>query len=216
HSLPPGHGDLCSNEVRTSFLGGATGTPMHSSPPPHPPARPTPHERTLTVPAIIADLGDNAAKRFLEFFTANILNRNTRAAYAQAVNQFLRWCDVEGFPLKAVEPVLVAAYIEQLRQRKDNPLSDPSVKQHLAAIRMFFDWMVTGQVFPNNPAASVRGPKHVVKKGKTPVLSAPDARKLLDSIPTKIGPNPAEGEDDNRPPDVTGLRDRALIAVMTF
>ena len=189
---------------------------MDSSPPPHLPARPTPHERTLTVPAIIADLGDNATKRFLEFFTANIRNRNTRAAYAQAVGQFLRWCDANHVGLTAIEPIHVAAYVEERRQRKENPLSDPSVKQHLAAIRMLFDWLVTGQVIPSNAAASVRGPKHVVKKGKTPVLSTEYARKLLDSIPTKIGPNPAEGQKDKRPPDVIGLRDRALIAVMTF
>ena len=183
---------------------------------PNLPATPTPHERTLTVPAIIAGLGDNAAKRFLEFFTANIRNRNTRAAYAQAVRQFLCWCEFRHVGLKAVEPIHVAAYVEQLRQRHEKPLSDPSIKQHLAAIRMLFDWLVTGQVIPVNPAASVRGPKHIVKKGKTPVLSAEDARKLLDSVPTKIGPEPREGEIDARPPDVIGLRDRALLAVMTF
>jgi hypothetical protein len=47
---------------------------------------------------------------------------------------------------------------------------------------MLFDWLVTGQVVPFNPASSVRGPKHVVKRGKTPVLSAEVARKLLNSI----------------------------------
>ncbi len=80
----------------------------------------------------------------------------------------------------------------------------------------FADWLVVGQVIPQSPAASVHGPKHVVKKGKTPVLSAVDARKLLDSIPDKIGPEPEEGQDDKRPPDLVGLRDRALIATMAF
>jgi hypothetical protein len=37
------------------------------------------------VPSIVAELGEEAAKRFVEFFTANIGNKNTRAAYAQAV-----------------------------------------------------------------------------------------------------------------------------------
>ncbi len=104
----------------------------------------------------------------------------------------------------------VAAYIES------HPGSAPTVKQHLAAIRMLFDWLVTGQVVPFNPAASVRGPKHVVKKGKTPVLSAEDARTLLDSIPLKRGPQPKPGEEDTRPPDLIGLRDRALIGVMVY
>jgi len=170
----------------------------------------------FVVPPIVAGLGGNAARRYLEFFTAHIRNRNTRAAYAQAVNQFLRWCEDNGISLAAVEPVFVAAYVEHLRQREQEPLSDPSVKQHLAAIRMFFDWMATGRVVEGNPAAPVRGPKHVVKKGKTPVLSAEDARKLLDSIPTRVGPDPEPGQEDKRPPDLIGLRDRALIAVMAF
>ena len=169
-----------------------------------------------TVPSIIADLGESAVKRFLEFFAANIRNRNTRAAYAQAVSQLLRWCAANHIALKDIEPVVVAAYVEHLRQREEDPLADPSVKQHLAAIRMFFDWMVIGQIIPGNPAMSVRGPKHVVDKGKTPVLSAADARALLDSIPTKIGPKPEPGQVDTRLPDLIGLRDRALIAIMAF
>ncbi|MGV7243796.1 tyrosine-type recombinase/integrase, partial [Caballeronia sp. M23-90] len=80
-------------------------------------------------------------------------------------------------------------------------LSAPTVKQHLAAIRHLFDWLVVGQVVSHNPAASVRGPSHTTRKGKTPVLDATEARQLLDSI------------------DVTtpiGLRDRALIGLMVF
>jgi integrase len=69
---------------------------------------------------------------------------------------------------------------------------------------------------PANPAASVRGPKHVVKRGKTPVLYPDDARTLLDSIPIKIGPEPKPGEEDNRPTDLIGLRDRAMIGVMCY
>src|SRR4051795_8892214 len=84
------------------------------------------------VPALIAEAGDQAARRFFEFFTANIPNPNTRAAYAQAVAQFLRWAEGRGLPLPPIEPIAVAAYIEQLRAR----LAPPSVKQHLAAIRM--------------------------------------------------------------------------------
>jgi site-specific recombinase XerD len=159
------------------------------------------------LPALIAEAGDQAAKRFFEFFTANIRNPNTRAAYAQAVAQFLRWCEDRHLSLKEIEPMLVAAYVETIQEH----LAPPSVKQHLAAIRMLFDWLVTGQVVPHNPAASVRGPKHVVKKGKTHVLSAEDARKLLDSIPIE-----REHQDGTKTPIVQGLRDRALIAVMVY
>src|SRR5919112_137417 len=148
------------------------------------------------VPALIADEGDGAARRFVEFFTANIPNPNTRAAYARAVAQFLRWAEERGLTLRSIEPVAVAAYVEGLKAR----LAPPSVKQHLAAVRMLFDWLVTGQVLPTNPAASVKAPKHVVKKGKTPVLSAQDARALLDSIDTE-----REHDGGTRTPVLLGL-----------
>jgi len=148
-------------------------------------------------PGLIARAGENAARRFVEYFTANIRNPNTRAAYAQAVSRFCGWAEARGLDLGRLNPVIVAAYVEEL----GTELAPPSVKQHLAAIRMLFDWLVIGQVIPMNPASSVRGPKHVVKKGKTPVLSAADARILLDSIPVD---------------DVVGLRDRAVVGVMVY
>jgi site-specific recombinase XerD len=149
------------------------------------------------LPAIIANAGERASRRFVEFFTANIRNRNTRIAYARAVGQFLNWCEHSKLELTDLSPIVVAAYVEGLRPGK----SDPTVKQHLAAIRMLFDWLVLGQVVPANPAASVRGPKHVVKKGKTPVLTADEARTLLDSIDVTA---------------IDGLRDRALIGLMCY
>jgi integrase/recombinase XerD len=147
------------------------------------------------LPTLIVQAGDQASRRFIEFFAANIRNRNTREAYARAVGQFLAWCDERRLRLDTISPTAIAAYIEP------HPGSKPTVKQHLAAIRMLFDWMVVGQIIPHNPAASVRGPKYVVKKGKTPVLSAEQARELLDSIDLSTR---------------VGLRDRALIAVMVY
>ena len=151
----------------------------------------------LPIPAVIAREGEQAAKRFIEFFTANIRNPNTRAAYARAVWQFLDWTEERRLPLQNLNPIFVSAYVEGIQSH----LSPPSVKQHLAAIRMLFDYLVIGQVVPHNPAASVRGPKHVVKRGKTPVLQASQARQLLDSIDTST---------------IVGLRDRAIIAVMVY
>jgi site-specific recombinase XerD len=149
------------------------------------------------LPRVITNAGDHATRRFVEFFTANIRNKNTRLAYAQAVGRFLTWCEKRRFELDLIEPVVVAAYVEELTLAYE----PPTVKQHLAAIRMLFDWLVVGQVIPMNPATSVRGPKHVVKKGKTPVLDANEARTLLDSIDTS---------------SIAGLRDRALIALMVY
>jgi site-specific recombinase XerD len=162
------------------------------------------------VPKIITAEGPEAVRRFVEFFTANIRNRNTRAAYAQGVGQFCRWSERRRFSLELIEPVIVAAYIEELSKIR----SKPTVKQHLAAIRMLFDWLVLGQIIPGNPASFVRGPTHVVKRGKTPVLSAEDARKLLDSIP--LTRTVCRDGREIKIPNLIGLRDRALIAVMVY
>jgi len=151
----------------------------------------------VRLPGIIVAAGEHASRRFIEFFTANIRNRNTRQAYAHAVGRFLDWCEANHLNLDGLEPIAIAAYIEQLMTVR----SAPTVKQHLAAIKMLMDWMVIGQVLPFNPAASVRGPRHVVKKGKTLVLSAEQARQLLDSIDTTT---------------LVGLRDRALIGAMVY
>lgn len=134
-------------------------------------------------PKLITDAGPDARRRFIEFFTANIRNKNTRDAYARSVAQFCAWCEDRKFSLELLEPVVVATYVEALGKR----LAKPSVKQHLAAIRMLFDYLVVGQIIPLNPAASVRGPKYVVKRGKTPALSAEDSRPritLPDSAPS--------------------------------
>ena len=140
-----------------------------------------PHSTGLgpALPLLVAHSGDRARVRFLEFFTAQIRNPHTRRAYARAAAEFLAWCESRGVTsLLHVQPLHVAAWIE-LAGRES---SAPTVKQKLAAIRHLFDWLVTGQVVPLNPAASVRGPRHVVRTGKTPVLEPAEARRLLDSI----------------------------------
>src|SRR5882762_7994131 len=150
------------------------------------------------LPTLVVAAGVRASMRFLEFFAANIRNPHTRRAYARAAEEFLTWCADAGVPsIAAVQPVHVATWIEA----GSRELAAPSVKQRLAAIRHLFDWLVTGQVVPVNPAASVRGPRHVVTSGQTPVLDPAEARTLLDSI------------------DVSkhaGLRDRALIGLMVY
>jgi site-specific recombinase XerC len=154
------------------------------------------------LPALIAAAGDRARVRFIEFFTANIRNPHTRRAYARSVAEFLAWCERARVPsIAAVQPVHVATYIERLGRRDDDPLSAPTIEQQLAAIRQLFDWLVVGQVVPVNRAASVRGPTHIVTKGKTPVLSPDEARRLIDSIDATTH---------------VGLRDRALIGLMVY
>ena len=149
----------------------------------------------MVLPNLIVNAGEHATRTFLEFFVAIIRNKNTRMAYARAVSGFLAWCEERGLTLERIQPLAVAAYIEK------HPGSPPTVKQHLAAIRMLFDWLVRNQVLPFNPASCVRGPNYVVNRGKTPVLTAAQARQLLDSFDTTR---------------IVGLRDRAIIAVMVY
>src|ERR1017187_2872154 len=93
-----------------------------------------------------------AAERFFDFFTSNIRNKNTRRAYYNAVCQFSEWCEGRGVPdLAHVKPFHVAGYIEGLARAK------PTVKQHLAALRMLFDWLVVGHVLDVDPAHAGRG-----------------------------------------------------------
>jgi site-specific recombinase XerD len=149
------------------------------------------------VPALYAPTA-HAAKRFIEYFAANIRNPNTRRAYFHAVLRFSAWCEAQNYTqIIDIEPLHVAAYVEILRKR----LAKPSVKQHLAAIRMLFDWLVVGQIVASNPAAPVRGPKYSVRKGKTPILNQDEARALLDYMDATT---------------VVGLRDRAVIATMIY
>jgi integrase/recombinase XerC len=151
-----------------------------------------------TLPVLISMADDRTRQRFFEFFAVTIRNPHTRRAYARAAKDFLRWCEAHGVEaLCQVQPIHVGAWIEELGQH----VSAPSVKQQLAGVRHLFDWLVTGQIVPTNPAASVRGPAHSVRRGKTPVLSPAEARALLNAI------------------DVTtpsGLRDRALIGLMVY
>lgn len=153
---------------------------------------------TVALPAIIARAGDAASRRYVEFFTARIRNRNTREAYGRATTGFLAWCDGLSLELATIEPVHVAAWIDA--QVQDGTPA-PSIKQRLAAVRALFDALVVGQAVALNPAAAVRGPSHSARVGKTPVLDAKEARQLLDAI------------DVSTP---AGLRDRALIGLMVY
>jgi site-specific recombinase XerD len=149
------------------------------------------------LPAAVAELGEPAARAFLDFFTARIRNRNTRAAYFRNAAAFMDWIEVRGVGLRDVQAVHVAAYVEALSEAR----SPATVKQHLAALRMLGQFLVVRQVLPTNPAAEVRGPAHVVRVGKTPVMAGGDAKRLIGSID---------------PATPAGVRDRALIGVMIY
>ena len=146
----------------------------------------------MALPALFAP-DAKTAERVIEFFTAQIRNPNTRKAYARATGSFATWCADQGIDeLGQIRPVHVAAYVEGLQEK----IAAPSVKLQLAALRMLFNWLVVSQVIPTNPAHAVRGPKHVVKKGKTSVLSAEEARMLIDSIEYGLTDRPTGSRPD--------------------
>ncbi len=158
-------------------------------------------EVVVRVPRLFAP-DEAAAKHYVDYFTAHIRNPHTRRAYSRAVNDFAAWCSANEIgAIHDIEPLHVASYVEVLGHPKKRSLKPPSVKQQLAALRMLFDWLVVRQVIAVNPASPVRGPKYSVKKGKTNVLTADEARHLLESIDGKT---------------VMGRRDRALIALMLW
>ena len=148
------------------------------------------------LPSMVAGADARTSWRFVDFFAVTIRNPNTREAYYRAVSRFMDWCEQRCLHrLAAIRPIHVAAYVEQL------PLSRPSVRQHLSAISRCFDWLVSGGTLYTNPATSVQRPRHVVRVGRTPVLSDDEARTLLESISID---------------KIAGLRDRALIGAMLY
>lgn len=161
------------------------------------------HDTALTrvegtgMPALVSDAGEDTARRFVEFFTVTLRNPHTRAAYGRAAWRFLQWAESRDLELRTLSPVAVAAYVELLT-REHTPAT---VKQHVAALRRLFAWLVTGGALPRNPFTDVQPPRLKVRRGKTPVLFEDEARALIDRI------------------DVTGLvglRDRAMIGVMLY
>src|SRR5258708_6804132 len=149
-------------------------------------------------PEILRRAGKAAVFAAEEFFYGRIRNEHTRAAYLIAVRRFLRWAEARGLDLASIAPRDVGQYLDWLR--KENT-SVATRKQHLAAIRHFFDGLVTRHAVILNPALSVRGERYQVVEGKTPEITVKDARTLLSSMDTET---------------VVGLRDRAIVAILIY
>ena len=148
-----------------------------------------------SVPAVLERAGANALFAADEFFAARISNPHTRRADARVVRRFLSWCEDQGLELPQVSPGLASRFIDEL------PGDSSTKNQALAALRHFFDTLVTRHAAPLNSFQSVRGRKHDTTDGKTPGLSIQQARDLLHSIDTS---------------HVVGLRDRALLGTLAY
>jgi integrase/recombinase XerC len=157
----------------------------------------------LALPSIrtnktISRMGPKVEQRYWEFFVAAIRNPNTRDAYYHAVENMFDWLEAGGIDsIHDIQPIHIATWVECLKVR----YSVASVKLKLAAVKMLFDWLSTGGMLQSNPAASVKSPRHIVRKGKTPALDPSEARQLIDAIDTT---------------KIIGLRDRALIGIMIY
>jgi integrase/recombinase XerD len=147
------------------------------------------------LPAIIEEAGNGARFAWDEFFRGELPNENTRKAYLHAVRQFLAWCEASRVELHQITPGQVGSYLSSLT------VSIPTKKQHLAAIRKFFDRLVVRHVIILNPASSVRAERYQVVEGKTPEITVAQARKLLASLSAS---------------DVVTCRDKAIIGVLIY
>lgn len=168
-----------------------------AKPPAHGAEPRPPAPRVGEVPELVRAHGRTTSKRFATFFTDDIENENTREAYLRAAFRFFDWCGSHGLEFESIESFHVAAYREDLK--KTACYGKSTIKQHLAAIRKLFDWLVVGQILAVNPAAAVRGPKHVVTEGFTPILDEEEMQTLISSIDTS---------------HVVGKRDRAFICLL--
>src|SRR6267378_4643542 len=153
---------------------------------------------TFPTPILIERAGPSQKVYFFEFFTVPIRNAHTRAAYYRAIQQFLSWCERAGYQdLEDIEPITVAAYIESL-QRHAAP---PTVKQHMAAIRMLFSWLTEKGVLAMNPAREVKTERFSRTEGKTPAFVEGEVQRLLGVIETSTH---------------IELRDRALLGTLAY
>lgn len=146
-------------------------------------------------PELIAREPPAARFAWEEFFAGELANPHTRVAYRRAVSRFLAWCEERGVTLGQITPGLIGVYFA------GHAGSIPTRKQHLAALRGFFDRLVLRHAVVLNPAASVRAGRYQVVEGKTPEFTIGAARRLLDSLRTDT---------------VVGLRDRGVIGTLIY
>lgn len=155
----------------------------------------TTSEELCTLPEVIRRAGDAARFAFEEFLFGRIRNPYTRKAYLHAVRRFSEWCRLQERELVQITPGEVGRYLDGL------PVSLPTRKLHLAALRRFFDELVLRHVIILNPALSVRSERYQVVEGKTPEISVEHARRLLKSIDVS---------------HIVGQRDLAVVGILIY
>lgn len=147
------------------------------------------------LPAIVEHAGQPAVTAWKDFFDGKLANDRTRIAYGRAVRQFLGWCDARGLDLSHIMASDVGRYL------RAHPGSLSTKKQHLSALRRYFNLLVERHIVVINPAAVAETERYQVIEGKTPEITIDQARRLIASIDTSR---------------VVGLRDRAIITTLIY
>lgn len=149
----------------------------------------------IEVPTLVEGAGNNAKFAWDEFLYGELSNAHTRRSYGKAVSDLLRAADDAGLSLVQISPKFIRKYLEQM------PVSIPTKKLRLSALKNFFDLAVTRHAVPLNPALSVRGERYSVVEGKTPEITVPQVRKLIKVC------------DENT---LVGLRDKVIISTLIY
>ncbi len=150
-------------------------------------------------PALIRAGGPEVIRKYIEFFTARVSNQTTRITYHTSIAEFFAWVSARklGPCLENIETIIVAAYCHQQLQTK----ALITVRKDLAALRVFFGYLVEQQILKTNPAREVRLNRHSQDTGATPVIPYVTMQLFFDSIDTST---------------ITGLRDKAIIGTMYY
>ena len=146
-------------------------------------------------PIIVQHAGKPAITAWKDFFDGKLANNNTRIAYSRAVRQFLDWCDTQKIELPRIMAGDVGLYL------REHSGSLSTKKQHLSALRRYFNLLVERHIVMINPAAVAETERYQVIDGKTPEITVSQARQLLASIDTS---------------NTVGLRDRTIICTLIY
>ena len=157
------------------------------------------HQSGIRLPALVARADEKTQYDFLQFFLAEIRNKNTRETYARHVRRFFAWCEARGTEdMRQIEPLIVSAYIELLTHR----YKERTVQNVRSALVSLYDYLVArNNDVAFNPARPVRPPKFSASEGETPDLKPREVDRLFDSIDTGT---------------IVGLRDRALLGTLLY
>ncbi len=91
----------------------------------------------IHVPKIVESMGSAAVARYVEFFTADDPQPRDESSLHACSAGFFSWCEQHGIDFQDIQPIVIGTYVEYQHSR----LAPPTVKLHLAAIKMLYDYL---------------------------------------------------------------------------